>query len=167
MQVDNDSATVAIEEILTLLAAAPLRLSSLSAALSPAQLQTAPNDGEWSANEVLAHLRSCADVWGGYIARILAEDGPTIRAVSPRGWIRKTDYLEQAFHSSLRAFTNQRTDLLVTLEPLTPERWSRAATVKHAGKIHQRTVLFYAQSLAGHEARHLEQFERIVTTMNT
>jgi hypothetical protein len=26
---------------------------------------------EWSAVEVLAHLRACGDVWGGCIARIL------------------------------------------------------------------------------------------------
>src|SRR5690348_494140 len=58
--VPNSSLT--IEQMLALLAAAPPRLAALTTDLAPAQLRTAPTPGEWSANEVLAHLRACADV---------------------------------------------------------------------------------------------------------
>ena len=60
-----------IEQILTLLAEAPPRIAALTAGLAPAQLHAAPNPGEWSANEVLAHLRACADMWGNCIATII------------------------------------------------------------------------------------------------
>ncbi|MGH2501364.1 MAG: DinB family protein, partial [Ktedonobacterales bacterium] len=82
-----------IEQTLTLLAATPTRLAALTAGLTPAQLRTPPSPDEWSANDVLAHLRACADVRGGPIATILAEDTPTIRAVNPLTWIQQTDYL--------------------------------------------------------------------------
>ena len=65
--------TLSIEQVLTLLAETPRRLEALTVALASAQLCTAPDHDEWSANDVLAHLRACADVWGGCIATILSE----------------------------------------------------------------------------------------------
>jgi ribosomal protein S6 len=100
--------TPTIEQILTLLAQTPRRLAALMAGLAPAQLHAAPNRDAWSANDVLAHLRACADVWGNCIVAIVAEDTPTLRAVNPRTWIKKTDYLELNFRPSLRSFATHR-----------------------------------------------------------
>ncbi len=72
------------EQVLTLLAETPLRIAALTAGLTPAQLHTTPNHDGWSANDVLAHLRACADVWGNCIVTMIAEDTPTLRAVNPR-----------------------------------------------------------------------------------
>ena len=153
------------EEILTLLAGAPPRLAALTADLTPAQLRTAPAAGEWSATEVLAHLRSCADVWGGCIAAILESDRPTLRAIDPRTWTRSTDYPDLEFRPSLQAYTTQREALLRQLEALSPEGWERSATVTGAGKPLVRSVLAYAQWLARHERPHIEQVDRIVKTV--
>jgi hypothetical protein len=114
---------------------------------------------------VLAHLRCCADVWGGCIRTILSEDVPTIRHTSPRGWIKRTNYLDLKFEPSLRAFVEQRDGLLASLKPLAPEAWSRTATVKRSGKVETLTVLDYARRLADHEQHHLEQFARIASSM--
>jgi hypothetical protein len=154
-----------IEQILTALAETPPRIAQLTDDVTPAQLHAAPSPDEWSASDVLAHLRACADVWGNCIVAIITQDTPTLRAVNPRTWIRKTDYLEQEFQPSLHAFATQRTDLLAVLGPLAHEGWSRAATVTGAGKVLERSVLFYAQWLAGHERPHLKQIERIVKTL--
>lgn len=154
------------EQVLTMLAATPPRIAALTANLLPAQLHTSPTDNEWSANDVLAHMRACADMWGNCIVAMLAEDRPTLRAVNPTTWIKKTDYLEQEFQPSLHAFATQRTELLAVLEPLTPADWSRTATVTGAGKVLERTVLSYAQWLARHERPHVKQIERIVNTMH-
>lgn len=148
-------------EVLAMLAAAPPRIAALTAGLAPAQLHAAPAPDEWSANEVLAHLRACADMWGDCITAIIAHDHPTLRAINPRTWIDKTDYRQQPFRRSLDAFTTQRADLLAVLEPLAPEDWARAATVTGAGKVLERSVRFYAQWLAEHERPHLKQIERI------
>lgn len=154
------------EQILTMLAATTQRIGALTAGLAPARLHTSPEQDEWCANDVLAHLRSCADVWGDCIAAMLAQNHPTLRAVNPTTWIRNTDYLDQDFQCSLQTFTTQRAGLLAVLEPLPPTGWSRAATVTGAGKALERTVLFYAQWLARHERPHVKQIERIVTTMH-
>src|SRR3712207_3867518 len=157
--------SLSIEQVLTLLAETPRRLEALTADLAPAQLCTSPNQGEWSANDVLAHLRACADVWGGCIATILSEERPTLRAINPRTWIEQTDYRELDFRPSLRAFAAQRADLLAVLGSLPHEDWERAATVTGAGRVLERSVLFYARWLAEHERPHVKQIERIVNTM--
>ncbi len=154
-----------IEQILTMLAAAPPRIATLTGDLTPAQLRTAPAPAEWSATEVLAHLRACADVWGGCMATILAQDKPVLRAVDPRTWMKQTNYCEQPFQPSLHAFADQRSALLAVLQPLAPAEWARAATVTGAGKALERSVWFYAQWLAKHERPHLKQIARIAATL--
>ena len=144
-----------------LLRETPERIGALTADLTPARLRTAPEHDAWSVNDVLAHLRSCADVWGSCIATILAEEHPTIRAVDPRTWIKRTDYPELEFEPSFHAFTAQRAELLAVLEPLPRDAWSRGATVTGAGSPLERSVQSYAARLARHERSHYRQLERI------
>ena len=155
--------TLTEEQVLALLRETPRRIAALTAGLEPARLRARPTPEDWSANEVLAHMRACADVWGGCMATMIAEDAPTLRAVNPLTWINRTDYLELEFQPSLRAFAAQRAGLLAVLEPLPHEAWSRTATVTGAGKVLQRTVLFYGRWLAGHERPHVKQIADIVS----
>jgi len=157
--------TLTIEQVLTLLAETPERLAALTGGLAPARLSTRSDRDDWSANDVLAHLRACADVWGGCMAAMIAGDAPTLRAISPRTWIRRTDYLELELRPSLRSFAAQRAELLALLEPLPRAGWSRTATVTGAGSVLEQTVLFYGRWLAGHEQPHVEQVARIVSAV--
>jgi len=155
-----------IDKILAILNETPSRLTELTSRLEPSQLNNAPGAGEWSAREVLAHLRACEDVWGRYyIMTIMAEDKPTIRARNPRTWIKETDYLEQDFQASLRAFTSQRRKFLKVLESLSPEDWGRTNTLIGAGKPRQQTLLSHADGLARHERAHLKQIEQNLNRM--
>ena len=150
------------EQLLTLLAEAPRRIGALTAGLTPALLHAAPSEEEWSANEILAHLRACADVWGGSIVTMVREDHPTIRAISPRTWIHDTDYPDCAFGPSFREYSLQRTELLALLQALTPEEWARGATFTGAGRLLERTVLSEATAIVVHERPHVMQIERVV-----
>ena len=151
-----------IEQVLTALAETPPRLTALTGNLASVQLHRPPGPDEWSLNDILAHLRACADMWGGYIRTILAEDRPTIRAMNPTTWIKQTNYPELEFRPSLRAFAAQRADLLDVMRPLPPKAWSRSATVTGGGKPRQRTIMTYAQWLANHERSHLRHIQRLV-----
>ena len=147
-----------IEKVLRLLAATPRRIASLSQGIDTGKLQFKPDQDSWSANEILAHLRACSDVWGKSIRAIITLDHPTLRHISPRGWIRKTDYLQLEFKSSLAAFTDQRRELLRVLKALAPRDWSRAATTK--GR--EETVFSYANRIAEHENKHCGQIEEVL-----
>jgi hypothetical protein len=158
------SPSLTIEQVLVLLAESPPRIGSLTTDLTPAQLGTKADEDDWSVSDVLAHLRACGDVWGGNIQKILAEEEPAFRRISPRTWIRKTDYLDMAFVPSFAAYSTQRDELISVLRPLSPEGWSRNATVNEAaGKIYGRSVFDYAEQLARHEREHVQQIEQIVS----
>jgi hypothetical protein len=151
-----------IDQILTRLTEQPKAIATLTAGLPRTRLHRAPSRGEWSLNDVLAHLRSCGDMWGRYIATIIAEDRPTIRAVNPTTWIKSTNYPELEFAPSFRAYAKQRAELLALLRPLPKAAWSRSATVTGAGRPRERTVLEYARRLATHERSHVNQIARSV-----
>jgi hypothetical protein len=97
-------------------------------------------------------------VWGDSIDAMLAENLPTLPHIHPRKWIKETNYLELAFHESFQAFIKQRQRLLRTLEKLSFEDWSRAATI--AGRNH--TVFTQARRMAKHEHEHCEQIESLL-----
>jgi uncharacterized damage-inducible protein DinB len=152
-----------IDQVMTQLKEQSEAIAALTAGLPQAQLHRPAGPGKWSVNDVLAHLRSCADMWGKYIATILSEDRPTIRAMNPTTWIKSTNYPELEFAPSFRAYAKQRAELLAFLRPLSKEAWSRSATVTGAGRPRERTVMEYAQWLANHERTHLKQIARIVS----
>jgi hypothetical protein len=152
-----------IEQVLTQLEEQPEAIGALTAGLPRARLHGPPSRGGWSVNDVLAHLRSCSDMWGRYIAMIIAEDHPTFRAMNPTTWIKSTNYPELEFPRSFRAFTKQRAELLALLRPLPKAAWSRSATVTGAGRPRERTVLEYGRWLANHEREHVKHIARIVS----
>lgn len=146
--------------ILLALAATPKEIARIARGRSEAALQRPPAPDAWSARDIVAHLRACADVWGGSIGRMIAENRPAIRYVSPRGWIKKTDYLNQSFAASLRAFAQVRRGLIDTLDGLDAAGWSRRATLTGTSQGRDATVVGYAKRIADHEVLHLGQLRR-------
>ena len=151
-----------IEAVLADLAATPGRLAALSVGLTEAQLCFKPAGEPWSASDVLAHLRACAEVWGKSIGAMLQQPHPTLRYVSPRAWMRKSDYAALAFSVSLPAFARQRDELWQLLRALPIPDWSRGATFTAVTQGREQTVLSYAQRIAQHEREHLEQIETLL-----
>src|SRR5262245_52095805 len=153
------------ESVLRLLAATPRRIASLSRDVEISKMHFKPHPDSWSANDILAHLRACADVWGKSIVEMILRDHPKLRYISPRSWIRKTDYLELEFRGSLKAFTDQRRELLRVLKGLSMAGWSRGATFTGTTRGREATVFSYAQRVAEHEAKHCGQIEAVLRTI--
>ena len=147
-----------IETYLKLLEATPRRLTKITKSVAEIHLQQRTEKEIWSVNDILAHLRSCADVWGDSIEAMLAEDYPTVPYRHPRQWIKKTNYPELSFHESLQAFMAQRKKLLKVLKRLSFEDWSRAATIKG----NEHTVFTQIRRMAMHENVHCEQIESLL-----
>jgi len=148
-----------IEQYLKLIEATPHRLAKITNSLDEVHLQRRTKAEPWSVNDILAHLRSCADVWGDSIVSMLAEENPTVPYRHPRQWIKKTNYPELPFHESLQVFVAQRKKLLKALKHLPFEGWSRAAMIKG----HEHTVFTQVRRMAMHEEVHCQQIEEILT----
>ena len=149
-----------IAEVLRLLAETPRRIAAATSVIAPEQLQIKAGADRWSVNEILAHLRACVDVWVGTIDRMLTEEQPTLRHVSPRTYLRKTDYPALSFAESWAIFVAERAALLEKLQPLSMTTWSRSATIKDR----QHTVFSQARRMALHEAGHCAQIEEYTAT---
>ena len=158
-------ASTEIEKLLKSLAETPHRIASASRELENTRLQFRPDENSWSANDILAHLRACADVWGKSILAMITQDHPTLRYVSPRAWIRKTGYPELEFRQSLQAFAQQREELVKLLEALAIADWSRGATFTATTKGREQTVLSYVQRITQHENGHCEQIEALLKSV--
>src|SRR5215831_3973330 len=150
------------ESVIRLLAATPRRIASLGRGVEIGNLHFRPHADSWSANDILAHLRACADVWGKSIVEMITRDHPKLRYISPRSWIRKTDYLELEFPGSLKAFTDQRRELLRALKGLAIKDWSRSATFTATTRGREQTVYSYACRIAEHETSHCHQVETVL-----
>ena len=138
----------------------PKQIARIARGRSALQLHRKPAPDAWSARDIVAHLRACAEVWGRSIDRMLTEHHPTIRYVSPRGWIKRTNYLEQSFRDSLRELSQDRVGLIETLSALDANGWSRRATFTGTTSGRDATVLGYARRIVDHELRHLDQLRR-------
>ncbi|HEY6958141.1 MAG TPA: DinB family protein [Candidatus Limnocylindria bacterium] len=138
----------------------PRRIAAVTKRIAARRLRREPILGDWTAVDVLAHLRACADARGEAIPLILDGRHATLRAIDPRKLIEETDYRALAFATSFRAFARQRARLVKLLRSLPPRAWSRSATFTGFGTPRQRSVLFYARWVARHERAHVRHFER-------
>lgn len=155
----NDITPTEIESVLKQLAATPRHLASVSRGKGQTRLHAKPGEGVWSPNEILTHLRICADVWGKSIWLMMTQNHPTLRYVSPRSLLKKTNYLELEFTASLNAFTQQRKELLKSLKALPHKDWLQGATFTATTRGREQTIFSYAQRMANHESGHCEQIE--------
>jgi hypothetical protein len=140
------------------------RIEAVSGALTAAQLRDSPDGTTWSPNQVLWHIRACADVHEEHIKRIINEHEPRWRHVSPRARMKKSRYDLLPFAESLAAFAQQRRDFVALLSGLAPEAWRRVALVKVAhrpGEDWRPSLHAHAWGMADHEAGHCRQMEEI------
>ena len=133
----------------------------------PQERLYAVTDYGWSVNDQLAHLRACHDVLGGNMLRIVREDHPSWKGMSPRTWQERTDYFEWKFPRAFDAFRTQRDQLLEVLEPLPAEAWQRTATVAvPPNKTFEYSTLYYGDWMARHERGHLGHMRRILDALS-
>lgn len=155
-----------ITTLLALLAETPQRLAVMTHGLDTARYHTPLAENEWSVQEVLAHLRVCAEVWGQSIMAMITQERPSLRYVSPRTVAKKRNYVTQEYHPSLQEFSRQRTELLQLLTSLPEEAWSRGATFTGTTRGREQTIYRYVQRITAHEAEHIAQIATLLQTQN-
>ena len=144
------------KELTKALAAIPKQIAGIIAGYDEARLTWHPDAKTWSVSDVLAHLRSCAEMQGKWIAAMLDRDNPTLRAVSPRSAFRK--YVDRDFAASLKEFTAERAALVKRLRGLDEASWTRTLTFTGASPRRTiATVTACAWGLVQHELDHLQQ----------
>jgi len=147
-----------IEKHLKLLEEIPRRIKSVTHELDDAHLQFKTDKKSWSVNDILAHLRSCSDLWTHSIYAMLAEHEPVFSDIDERKWAKVTRYAELPFAESFQAFSFQRENLLRVLKSLPFESWEKSAIIFER----KHTVFTQARRMAKHENEHCEQIESLL-----
>ncbi|KAA0238659.1 DinB family protein [bacterium] len=117
--------------LIALLAETSTRVEAVARRLSAAQLTAPPTLEACPPNEILWHVRATAGVYGEHIIRIVNEDSPRWRRVSPRARMKKVRYDQLPFADSSAAFALQRTGMVALLASIAPGAWPRIALVWH------------------------------------
>ncbi|MBX3062464.1 MAG: DinB family protein [Anaerolineae bacterium] len=147
-----------IRKQVALLEETPQRISQYVAGRDEAQLTQTPTNRDWSAVEILAHLRSCEEIWTFSIYAMLTEDQPTLPLLDERRWAKTTLYSTLGFADSFQAFTLKRAELLRVLRNLPEDAWLKTANI--GGRNH--SVFSQVRRMALHEAEHCEQFAALL-----
>jgi DinB superfamily len=147
-----------IENYLRIISETPQQIAQAAKGLEEARLQFKPDGKSWSANDNLAHLRSCADLWTHSIYAMLAENKPVFSDIDERKWAKVTRYDELSFAESLQVFSLQRENLLRVLKALPFESWERSAIIFER----KHTVFTQTRRMAKHEAEHCEQIASLL-----
>jgi DinB superfamily len=147
-----------IDKALSLLTETPLRIAAMTTDKDDTLLQAKHDKKSWSANDILAHVRSCADLWTHSIYAMLAENEPVFSDVNERKWAKVTRYDELPFAESLLIFSLQRGNLVRVLSALPFESWERSAMIFER----KHTIFTQTRRMAKHEMEHLEQLESLL-----
>lgn len=147
------------------LAETPVRVEGAARRLPEAQLAVAPPAGGWSPNEILWHIRASADVYGEHIARILGEDTPRWRHVSPRARMKQSRYDELPFADSFAVFARQRSELVALLGSIAPEAWQRFALVRVERRETRLTLYERVRGMTQHERVHCDQVDEVAAAL--
>ena len=144
-----------IEKHLIVLAQTPECITACTRDLDDSSLAASPDVKTWSAVQLLAHLRACADLWGYTIYSMLAENTPAFSLIDERRYAKAVRYADLTFSASFDVFCLQRAELLAVLRHLTIDKWERS------GMQEGRTISVFRQvrRMALHEMEHCNQLE--------
>lgn len=146
------------ESLINRIADIPNRIARTVVGWTEAELHARPTPQDWSAADVLAHLRAADDILTPRIYMMLVRDNPTLLAFEERAWADVLGYAEADFHASVQTYILKRAELVNVLQRLTPEQWQRTGVHEHQGSI---TVEQLVNEILAHESEHCRQIEAL------
>ena len=147
-----------VNDLLTRLAAVPQTIASIFGDHSDAEL-TAQRDGEWSAAEVLAHLRAADDIQAYRAYAILVRDDAPLPAFDERRWAEVVGYAALPVRETLAVYAGKRGELAAMLRRATPEQWDRTCLHETRGAV---TLWDQVTNLVEHEEEHFDQLRALL-----
>lgn len=140
--------------LLERMATAPARYAALLSNCSEEQLNARSDPEQWTAREILAHVRAGDDLLTGRIYHILVRDNPPFLEVNERRWDEVAGYADYPLDLLLDSYALRRKELILTLRRIGPADWKRTGEHAKRGRV---TVYTVAKHISDHEEEHLEQ----------
>ena len=126
------------------------------AGATPAELDTKPAPGKWSAREIVHHLADSEMTAAIRLRRLLAENQPVIHAYDQEEFARRLHY-DRPIDASLQVLRYAREATAELLDRLQPADWTRTGTHPEHGAY---GIEQWLKIYSGHAHNHAEQIKR-------
>ncbi len=147
-----------VDDLLARIAATPTAVVAAFAGRGDAELATS-QEGEWSAAEVLAHLRAADDIQAYRAYAILARDDAPMPAFDERRWAEVAGYAVLPPHESAATYASRRGEMVAMLRRISLEEWDRTCQHETLGDL---TLWAQISNLAEHEEEHTQHLREMV-----
>ena len=154
---DGGRGMASVEEQMARMDRTAEELAAAIKGLPDHQLAKRPDDKNWSAKEVLCHLRDTEESFMMRFQTIMVMDEPKFLPVEPDRWATERQYQRNDAHDALHAFRIRRDESLKFLRALRPEHFERGGIHATRGRM---TIRDFVGLIAGHDDNHLDQLKR-------
>lgn len=127
--------------------------------LSEEVLQQPPEPGEWSVEQLLAHLFDAEVVYAFRWRLTAAQNGSAYPAYNQEVWV---ELPHQPFHDMLAAYTELRRSNAAFLRELPREAWANVSDHAERGV---QTLDVAVKVVAGHDIAHLKQLDQTLAAV--
>jgi len=168
---------LAVDSVLERLAKTPCELAGALDGRSERELSRRPDAENWSATEIICHLRDVEELFQVRFHTILAVHEPQIfvlgasaselapwrvggairHPLDPVRWAEDRQYARNDANEAHAAFARRREEVLTVLRSLPAEDWQRVGIHAARGRL---TLRDWVTSLAAHDDNHLDQLRR-------
>jgi uncharacterized damage-inducible protein DinB len=125
--------------------------------VSDAALTRRPDDKNWSAKEVICHVRDTEESFMMRFQTIMEMTEPRFLPAEPDRWATERQYQRNDAAEALQAFRVRRVESLRFLRGLRPEHWERGGVHATRGRM---TLKDFVGLMAWHDDNHLDQLKR-------
>ena len=125
--------------------------------VSDTVLSRRPDGTNWSAREVVCHIRDIEESFMARFQAIMLMEEPKFLPVEPDRWAEERQYQRNDVNEALDAFRTRRDESLKFLRGLKVEQWERGGI--HATRGHM-SIKDFVGLMAWHDDNHLDQLKR-------
>jgi uncharacterized damage-inducible protein DinB len=122
-----------------------------------AKLSKRPDEKNWSAKEIICHLRDTEEAFMIRFQSVMAMDEPKFLPVDPDRLAIDRQYQRNDAEEALSTFKKRRDESLAFLRGLKPPQWERGGIHPVRGRM---TVKDFVGLMAWHDDNHLDQLKR-------
>ena len=137
--------------------AGPDEVDRALAEIGPDALDRRPDEGSWSAREVVHHLADSEMRSAIRLRRLLSEDNPTIIGYDEAGYATIFNYAQRPIEPALDAFRAARSTTAQILRQLDDAAFARTGTHSESGAY---GVEHWLRTYAHHGAEHADQIRK-------
>jgi uncharacterized damage-inducible protein DinB len=154
---DGGTSMASIEEQMARMERTPDDFAGAVTGVPDALLGRRPDEKNWSAKEVVCHVRDTEESFMARFQTIMIMDEPTFLPVEPDRWAADRQYQRHDTAEALEAFRARRDESLKFLRGLQPAQWERGGIHATRGRM---TIKDFVALMAWHDDNHLDQLKR-------